>query len=97
MGVTGVCYLKNKITNKDYAKQMLEENNFFENMKESIEDGFTDYIYQSGLPEDTIVNLAKDEYIKEDINSVVEYVFEGKELKLNTDTIKSDLDKRISV
>ena len=96
LGVTGVCYLKNKIINKDYAKQMLEENNFFENMKESIEDGFTDYIYQSGLPEDTIVNLAKDEYIKEDINSIVEYVFEGKELKLNTDTIKSDLDKRIT-
>ena len=96
LGVTGVCFLKNKITNKEYAKQMLEENNFLENMKESIEDGFTDYIYQSGLPEDAIVNLATDEYIKQDINTVVDYVFEGKELNLNTDNIKSDLDKRIT-
>lgn len=85
------------VFNPNYYIEKFEENKFYDNVLQEVNSGFENFIYQSGLPENTIVNLATDDMIKADINSVVLHIIENKELVLSSDKIREELDVRISV
>ena len=85
------------VFNPNYYIDKLEENKFYDNVLQEVNSGFENFIYQSGLPENTIVNLATDDMIKADINSIVLHIIENKELVLSSDKIREELDVRISV
>lgn len=85
------------VFNPNYYIEKFEENKFYDNVLQEVNSGFENFIYQSGLPENTIVNLATDDMIKADINSIVLHIIENKELVLSSDKIREELDVRISV
>lgn len=85
------------VFNPNYYIDKFEENKFYDNVLQEVNSGFENFIYQSGLPENTIVNLATDDMIKADINSIVLHIIENKELVLSSDKIREELDVRISV
>ena len=85
------------VFNPNFYIDKLEENKFYDNVLQEVNSGFENFIYQSGLPENTIVNLATDDMIKADINSIVLHIIENKELVLSSDKIREELDVRISV
>lgn len=84
------------VFNPNYYIDKFEENKFYDNVLQEVNSGFENFIYQSGLPENTIVNLATDDMIKADINSIVLHITENKELVLSSDKIRDELDVRIS-
>lgn len=84
------------VFNPNYYIDKFEENKFYDNVLQEVNSGFENFIYQSGLPENTIVNLATDDMIKADINSIVLHIIENKELVLSSDKIREELDVRIS-
>lgn len=84
------------VFNPNYYIDKFEENKFYDNVLQEVNSGFENFIYQSGLPENTIVNLATDDMIKVDINSIVLHIIENKELVLSSDKIREELDVRIS-
>lgn len=88
--------LGKKVLEKEYLLKKIEENEFYLQISREVTSGFEDYIYQSGLPEETIKDLYTDEDIKNDIKSIVDYVYEGKEIKLSDEKIKSRLDEKIN-
>ena len=49
--------LRNNILNKEYLLLKMEETEFYLQVSREVQNGFENYIYQSGLPEDTIKNL----------------------------------------
>lgn len=85
------------VFNPNYYIDKFEENKFYDNVLQEVNSGFENFIYQSGLPENTIANLATDDMIKADINSIVLHIIENKELVLSSDKIREELDVRISV
>lgn len=87
--------LENKILNKDYLISKIEETEFCMQVSREVENGFENYIYQSGLPEDTIKDLFTEEIIKEDINSIVNKIYDGTDIKLSTENVKENLTKKI--
>lgn len=89
-------FLSNKIFNKENMLKKLEETDFYMEVSREVYSGFEDYIYQSGLPEDTISNLYTDEDIKNDINSIVNHIYEGKEIVLSDKKITTNLDNKIN-
>ena len=89
-------FLSNKIFNKENMLKRLEETDFYMEVSREVYSGFEDYIYQSGLPEDTISNLYTDEDIKNDINSIVNHIYEGKEIVLSDKKITTNLDNKIN-
>lgn len=89
-------FLSNKIFNKENILKRLEETDFYMEVSREVYSGFEDYIYQSGLPEDTISNLYTDEDIKNDINSIVNHIYEGKEIVLSDAKISKNLDNKIN-
>lgn len=84
------------VFNPNYYFDKFEENKFYNNVLQEVNSGFENFIYQSGLPENTIVNLATDDMIKSDIDSLVLHITQDKELVLSSNKIREELDVRIS-
>ncbi len=90
-------FLSEKIFDKENMIKRLEETKFYTQISQEIYNGFEDYIYQSGLPEDTIKDLYTEDDIKNDINSILTYIYEGKEIKLSDEKINENLDNKINL
>ena len=88
--------LKNKIINKNKILDKIEETQVYLQVSRDVNNGFENYIYQSGLPEDTIKDLFTDEMIRNDINSIIDYIYNGTDIKLSDEIVKENLDKKIS-
>lgn len=93
-GVFGIANAK--VLNKSYVKKMFDENGFYDAVLEEVNSGFENFIYQSGLPENTIENLATLDMIKTDIDGILDYIMDGKEITLSQEKIREELDLRIN-
>ena len=75
--------LSNRILDKKYMLDKLEEIEFYEQISREVKIGFEDYIYQSGLPEDTINDLYTINDIRNDVNSIINNIYDGEEITLS--------------
>ena len=96
LGCIVVNILSNKILNKKYILSKLEETEFYIQVSREVQNGFENYIYQSGLPENTIENLYTEDLLKQDINSIIEYVYGGSEIKISSEKVRETLDNKIN-
>ncbi len=87
--------LNNIILNKNYILSKMEETEFNLQLSREVESGFENYIYQSGLPKETIKELFTEDMIKEDVNSLINALYEGTEISLNDNLLRKNLSKRI--
>lgn len=88
--------VNNKILNKHYILRKLDETQFYLQVSREVQSGFEKYIYQSGLPEDIIVDLCSEEMIYSDINSIIEYIYEGKNITISENQVQETLDNKIN-
>lgn len=93
--ILGKNILSNKILNKNYMLNKMEEMQVYLQISRDVQSGFENYIYQSGLPEDTINNLYTDEMIRNDTNSILEYIYDGTEIKISDDIVRANLEQKI--
>lgn len=93
--VLGKNILSNKLLNKNYMLNKMEEMQVYLQISRDVQSGFENYIYQSGLPEDTINNLYTDEMIRNDTNSILEYIYDGTEIKISDDIVRANLEQKI--
>ena len=54
------------ILNKTYILDKLDQSNYYSQTKKEIQSNFENYILQSGLQEDVIVNIVTEDKIKKD-------------------------------
>lgn len=85
----------NTILNKKYVLDTLERNNYYERTYANIQEGINNYAMQSGLEQEIFENLYSREKITQDIYQVVDSIYENKEVKINAEEIKEELDSRI--
>ena len=88
--------LQDKILNKDYILSKMEENQVYLQVSREVDNGFENYIYQSGLPEDIIKDLYTEDTIKNDVNSFINALYDGTEIQISDSIIRETLDKRIN-
>ncbi len=91
----GINILNDKILNKTYVKQKMKETEFNVQVAREVKSGFEKYIYQSGFPVEIIENLFTDEMLQNDIDSIVDFVYGGKEISLSSETLRNNLDEKI--
>ena len=83
------------ILNKDYILGKLDEANYYNNVYEQIKDSLAGYIGPSGLDEEVLENIYTREQVKEDINLIINNIYENKDDKINTEDIKEKLQNNI--
>ena len=91
----GLHILKNKVLNKDYILSKMDELKFYDEVSNEIIDGIENYKYQSGLPEELLDNLFNSETVKEDVNSIINNIYDDSELSNHSEEVKALLDERI--
>lgn len=91
----GMNIIENKFLNKEYVFSKMEEIQFYEQVSREVQSGFEKYIYQSGLPEDTIKNLFTDELLRKDINILIDCFYEGTDISLSHEEVRKTLDTKI--
>lgn len=86
----------NTIFSKQYMISVLKKNNYYERIYYDIQDGFKNYIMQSGLEEKILDDLYDQEKVNKDIAIVLDVIYENKDEKIDTDVIRKTLDNRIN-
>lgn len=90
---TGI--IANTVANKTYFLGKLEEISFYDRTEEEINDTFKNYILQSGMDETVLVNLYDKAKLKQDIQNLVDAIYENKELSVETESVKEKLNANI--
>ena len=95
IAIVAVSFLQNKVLNEDYWKMQMEQNNYYEKLEDTVNDGFENYIMQSGMDSSVFEGIYDLEKVKEDTNSIVHAILNNEEFKIDTSTIREKLDNNI--
>lgn len=88
--------LNSVILNKDYMLSKMEETEFYLQVSREVQNGFENYIYQSGFPEDTIKDLFSDEMIENDVKTIIDSIYDGAKINLSSNELRKNLDTKIN-
>lgn len=88
-------YIINNYINKENLIAKLEEIEIYKQIYDEAQDGFKNYIYQSGLELDTLDKICSEEKIKNDFLAIIDNIYDGKEVNIDTKIIKDNLDKEV--
>ena len=90
-----ITMVKSTIMNKQYVISKLEEAKYYERMDAEIIEQFKNYTIQSGLTDDVLEDLFTIEKFTNDINNVIDSIYEGKKIEIDTSEIIENLKKNI--
>ena len=95
IAIVAVSFLQNKVLNEDYWKMQMEQNNYYEKLEDTVNDGFENYIMQSGMDSSVFEGIYDLDKVKENTNSIVHAILNNEEFKIDTSTIREKLDNNI--
>lgn len=83
------------LLNQSYITQELEETKFYTEIYELVKSNFENYIYQSGLDEEVLNDICTEEKVKNDLNIILNNIFQGTNEKIDTTEISNKLHANI--
>lgn len=90
-----VLIFKGTIFKKDYLKSVLDETNYYETIYEETYEEMRIYMISSGLPAEVLKDIYTKKEIKKDVNTFIDYFYEGKKLNLDKKNVKKRLINNI--
>ena len=97
LGLICVLLISSTFFNKEYVKEKMRENRFYEKTYSDIKEDFENYTMQSGLELEILEGLFTKDKVEKDINSKIDAMYGGKKVKIETDSIRMELDSRIDL
>lgn len=79
----------------DYIEKQLDDINYYASVYNKVEENFGQYILQSGLDEHVIDNIVTEEQIKQDIQNIINAIYNNEEYTVSTELVKENLEKNI--
>lgn len=95
IGAVFINIVSSTILSKQYILNKLEETNYYAEIKKEIESSFENYIGQSGLDEEVIKDIVSIEQIKKDTNTIIENIYDGTDITVDTTEIETNLKSNI--
>lgn len=83
------------ILNKDYVLTKLEETGYYNGIYQEVEKDFRNYIDQSGLEEQVMDNVITEDKVKNDVNIMINNIYDGKDEEIDVTEIKTNLNNNI--
>ncbi len=84
------------ILNKENVKSQMAKSDYATNIYNTIIETCNNYNMQSGFEESMLNDVIKKEDVEQDINSVIDSIYDGKELNINTSKIEEKLTNKIN-
>ena len=84
------------IFNESYILELLENNNYYQELYLNTKEEVSNYLEQSGLEENILDNVITKDNIKKTIITTLDNLYTNKEIKIDTSSIEDDLTKRIN-
>lgn len=97
IGAVFINIVSSTILSKQYILNKLEETNYYAEIKKEIESSFENYIGQSGLDEEVIKDIVSIEQIKKDTNTIIENIYDGTDITVDTTEIETNLKNNIEL
>lgn len=91
-----VAIIQGTILNKDYLIKVMEKTDSYSQMQKDIEDSIYNYIMQANIEKSQIEDIISQEKIKNDLDSLIKSVYQGKKVNINDEVIKTEVDKRLN-
>lgn len=95
IAVIGITIVKETVCNKNYILNQLDKVNYYQITKSEIEDAFKYYVLQSNLDDECVSDLITVEKVKKDTIILLNQCFELSEEKIEVESIKQELNRRI--
>lgn len=96
MSATIILSIVNAIVfSKPNVKKQMQKVDYYTEINNIIKESANNYIMQSGFDESIMDNVISKEKINNDIDKVINAIYEGEEVEISTDEIKNSLDKNV--
>ncbi len=83
------------ILSKDYVLSKLQETNYYEGIYKEILSNFENYVGQSGLDESVMSDILTQEKVKDDVNVMIDNIYEGADKEIDVTEIRDRLNENI--
>ena len=91
-----IILLSNTLLDANYMLGLVEENGYYEKIETDLKNGFQEYQYQSGLPDEVFENLYSSSELKKDIVSIIKNVYEGTEVTSHAESVKTKILENVN-
>lgn len=96
MSATIILSIVNAVVfSKPNVKKQMQKVDYYTEINNIIKESANNYIMQSGFDESIMDNVISKEKINNDIDKVINAIYEGEEVEISTDEIKTSLDKNV--
>lgn len=96
MSATIILSIVNAVVfSKSNVKKQMQKVDYYTEINNIIKESANNYIMQSGFDESIMDNVISKEKINNDIDKVINAIYEGEEVEISTDEIKNSLDKNV--
>ena len=91
-----ITILSQTILNEKFVLGLLEKNDYYAQVYSQILEAFKDNTVQSGLEESILDGIMTEEQVKNDTKSFLDYLYNGTELTIDTEGVKTRLQEKIN-
>ena len=91
-----IILISNTILDKNYMFGLLEENGYYEKVATDLQNGFEEYKYQSGLPDEVFQNLYAENELRKDINSIINNLYDGTEITNSSENVRVKITENVN-
>ncbi len=89
--------LKTTIYNPDFIKKEFKDNNYYSNLSKSIKNEMSNYIVQSGFPEEILDNIYTEKMLEENLNDIIGASYNGgRKPRVETKQVAKNLKNNIN-
>ncbi len=87
--------LSQTILKEKYMLKVLEKNNYYAETYQDILETFKNNTIQSGLEDTVLDGIMTEEQVEAEVKSLVAYIYNGTEMKIDTEGVKTRLQQNI--
>ena len=94
--IVGIFVSKKTILNKKFMSRLMDENNYYELVYQSISEEIEDYMTSSGLEKEILNNVIIKDNVKNDIDNYMNSLYENKLYIIDTSYVENTLKDNIN-
>ena len=95
ISIIAITFLNNKVLNEEYWKEKVAKSGYYEKLEATMNDGFENYIMQSGMDSSVFEGIYDLSKIKKDTNAIIHAILNNESYKIDCDDVREKLDSNI--